>query len=159
MFPPASRPQHRLLFPRGDTCGPRPLHVRKGEIEHSLGLKDWESAKVVIPDMTKAAHALLTKPGGIGIQRESPLPHRSRRSRQGEVGHLESRTGYSGMVRSPDPSPQTYHARHYPRSRTRNCGCHSSSATHRHRSKGYQCQGLPCGCTGRNRVTTACDDA
>jgi len=31
----------------------------KREIKHSLGLKDREAAKAVIPDMTKAAYALL----------------------------------------------------------------------------------------------------
>jgi integrase len=39
----------------------RPFMSGKREIKHSLGLKDREAAKAEIPDMTKAAHALLDK--------------------------------------------------------------------------------------------------
>nr|WP_293872836.1 site-specific integrase [Sphingomonas sp. UBA978] len=37
----------------------RPFMAGKREIKRSLGLKDRDAAKAVIPDMTKAAHALL----------------------------------------------------------------------------------------------------
>ncbi|MEG3169446.1 site-specific integrase [Sphingomonas sp. LB3N6] len=55
---------HRALngvyyFRMGIPADLRPFMAGKREIKRSLGLKDRDAAKAVIPDMTKAAHALL----------------------------------------------------------------------------------------------------
>jgi integrase len=46
-------------FRMGIPADLRPYMAGKQEIKRSLGLKDRDAAKAVIPDMTKAAHALL----------------------------------------------------------------------------------------------------
>ncbi len=52
-------PNGVYYFRMGIPADLRPFMGGKREIQHSLGLKDREAAKAVIPDMTKAAHALL----------------------------------------------------------------------------------------------------
>ena len=52
-------PNGVYYFRMGIPADLRPFMAGKREIKHSLGLKDREAAKAVIPDMTKAAHALL----------------------------------------------------------------------------------------------------
>ncbi len=52
-------PNGVYYFRMGIPADLRPFMSGKREIKHSLGLKDREAAKAVIPDMTKAAHALL----------------------------------------------------------------------------------------------------
>ena len=57
---------HRALngvyyFRMGIPADLRPFMAGKREIKRSLGLKDREAAKALIPDMTKTAHALLKR--------------------------------------------------------------------------------------------------
>ena len=52
-------PNGVYYFRMGIPADLRPFMAGKREIKRSLGLKDREAAKAVIPDMTKAAHALL----------------------------------------------------------------------------------------------------
>jgi integrase len=52
-------PNGVYYFRMGIPADLRPFMSGKREIKHSLGLKDREAAKAVIPDMTKAAYALL----------------------------------------------------------------------------------------------------
>jgi integrase len=52
-------PNGVYYFRMGIPADLRPFMAGKREIKHSLGLKDREAAKAVIPDMTKAAHDLL----------------------------------------------------------------------------------------------------
>ena len=52
-------PNGVYYFRMGIPADLRPFMAGKREIKHSLGLKDREAAKARIPDMTKAAHALL----------------------------------------------------------------------------------------------------
>jgi integrase len=52
-------PNGVYYFRMGIPADLRPFMSGKREIKHSLGLKDREAAKAVIPDMTKAAHGLL----------------------------------------------------------------------------------------------------
>jgi integrase len=52
-------PNGVYYFRMGIPADLRPFMSGKREIKHSLGLKDREEAKAVIPDMTKAAHTLL----------------------------------------------------------------------------------------------------
>ena len=52
-------PNGVYYFRMGIPAPLRPFMAGKREIKRSLGLKDREAAKAVIPDMTKAAHALL----------------------------------------------------------------------------------------------------
>jgi len=52
-------PNGVYYFRMGIPADLRPFMAGKREIKHSLGLKDREDAKAVIPDMTKAARALL----------------------------------------------------------------------------------------------------
>jgi len=52
-------PNGVYYFRMGIPAELRPFMAGKREIKRSLGLKDRDAAKAVIPDMTKAAHALL----------------------------------------------------------------------------------------------------
>lgn len=52
-------PNGVYYFRMGIPADLRPFMAGKREIKRSLGLKDRDAAKAVIPDMTKAAHALL----------------------------------------------------------------------------------------------------
>ena len=52
-------PNGVYYFRMGIPADLRPFMAGKREIKRSLGLKDRETAKAVIPDMAKAAHALL----------------------------------------------------------------------------------------------------
>lgn len=52
-------PNGVYYFRMGIPADLRPFMAGKREMKHSLGLKDREAAKAVIPDMTKAAYALL----------------------------------------------------------------------------------------------------
>jgi len=52
-------PNGVYYFRMGIPADLRPFMAGKREIKRSLGLKDREAAKAVIPDMTKAARALL----------------------------------------------------------------------------------------------------
>src|ERR1700712_3287352 len=52
-------PNGVYYFRMGIPADLRPFMGGKREMKHSLGLKDRDAAKAVIPDMTKAAHALL----------------------------------------------------------------------------------------------------
>ena len=52
-------PNGVYYFRMGIPADLRPFMAGKREIKRSLGLKDREAAKALIPDMTKAAHALL----------------------------------------------------------------------------------------------------
>ncbi|WP_349676222.1 site-specific integrase [Sphingomonas sp. UBA978] len=52
-------PNGVYYFRMGIPANLRPFMAGKREIKRSLGLKDRDAAKAVIPDMTKAAHALL----------------------------------------------------------------------------------------------------
>lgn len=52
-------PNGVYYFRMGIPADLRPFMAGKREIKRSLGLKDREAAKAVIPDMTKAAHVLL----------------------------------------------------------------------------------------------------
>ncbi|MCO5791286.1 MAG: hypothetical protein HEQ21_00530 [Blastomonas sp.] len=54
-------PNGVYYFRMGIPADLRPFIGGKREIKHSLGLKDREAAKALIPDMTKAAHALLNQ--------------------------------------------------------------------------------------------------
>ena len=52
-------PNGVYYFRMGIPADLRPFMAGKREIKRSLGLKDREAAKALIPDMTKTAHALL----------------------------------------------------------------------------------------------------
>lgn len=56
-------PNGVYYFRMGIPADLRPFMGGKREIKRSLGLKDREAAKALIPDMTKAAHALLKQAG------------------------------------------------------------------------------------------------
>ncbi len=57
-------PNGVYYFRMGIPADLRPFMAGKREIKRSLGLKDREAAKALIPDMTKAAHALLKQAEG-----------------------------------------------------------------------------------------------
>lgn len=52
-------PNGVYYFRMGIPADLRPFMAGKREIKQSLGLKDREAAKALIPDMTKTAHSLL----------------------------------------------------------------------------------------------------
>ena len=67
-------PNGVYYFRMGIPADLRPFMAGKREIKQSLGLKDREAAKAVIPDMTKAAHALLKQAGRDRDTAAKPAP-------------------------------------------------------------------------------------
>jgi len=67
-------PNGVYYFRMGIPADPRPFMAGKREIKRSLGLKDREAAKALIPDMTKAAHALLKQAELDRVSADRPAP-------------------------------------------------------------------------------------
>ena len=80
-------PNGVYYFRMGIPADLRPFMAGKREIKHSLGLKDREAAKAVIPDMTKTAHALLdqAKRDRDTARKPAPSPAKPRPAAQIEL--------------------------------------------------------------------------
>ncbi len=85
-------PNGVYYFRMGIPADLRPFMAGKREIKRSLGLKDREAAKALIPDMTKTAHALLKQAGrdkAAAKPASPPMPPKSPRQIERERGWWE----------------------------------------------------------------------